>query len=109
MVDAVHVWNLLMRLRMACAPDQEAAPGEEDADEEAKLQGGSGRSSNDINVGGAAVPAQPQKSKRGLFLDVFVILPVMQVRAWVVQEWSQLSIPQFAFFVLFQMFHLFVR
>jgi cyclic nucleotide gated channel len=104
MVDTVHVWNLLMRLRMACAPDQE----EEGADEEAKLQGGSGRSNE--NVGGAAVPAaQVPKSKRGLFLDVFVILPVMQVRAWVVQEWSQLSIPQFAFFVLFQMFHLFVR
>ncbi|XP_047078631.1 cyclic nucleotide-gated ion channel 4-like [Lolium rigidum] len=66
MVDTVHVWNLLMRLRMACAPDQE----EEDVDEEAKLQ--------------EAVPAaQVPKSKRGLFLDVFVILPVMQVVTWV--------------------------
>jgi hypothetical protein len=76
MVDAVHVWNLLMRLRMACAPpDQEA---EEDADEEeAKLQG-SGRGND--NVGGAALPAKLPKSKRGLFLDLFVILPVLQVR-----------------------------
>ncbi|KAM0838676.1 hypothetical protein ACQ4PT_060837 [Festuca glaucescens] len=81
MVDAVHVWNLLMRLRMACAPDQEEAAEEEDVDEEAKLQGGSGRSNE--NVGGAAVPAQVPKSKRGLFLDVFVILPVMQVVTWV--------------------------
>jgi hypothetical protein len=78
MVDAVHVWNLLMRLRMACAPPDQEAEAEEDADEEAKLQG-SGRSSNH-NVGGAALPAKLPKSKRGLFLDLFVILPVLQVR-----------------------------
>ncbi|CAM0883319.1 unnamed protein product [Alopecurus aequalis] len=78
MVDAVHAWNLLMRLRMACAPDQEEA--EEDADEEARLQGS--HHSND-SVGGAAVPAQPPRPKGGPFLDLFVILPVMQVVVWV--------------------------
>uniref|UniRef100_A0ACD5VUP0 Uncharacterized protein n=1 Tax=Avena sativa TaxID=4498 RepID=A0ACD5VUP0_AVESA len=79
MVDAVHAWNLLMRLRMAFAPDQDEET-EEDADEQegTKLQG-----SND-GVGGAALPAQLPRSKRGgLFLDLFVVLPVMQVVTWV--------------------------
>uniref|UniRef100_A0ACD5WL27 Uncharacterized protein n=1 Tax=Avena sativa TaxID=4498 RepID=A0ACD5WL27_AVESA len=76
MVDAVHAWNLLMRLRMAFGPDQDEET-EEDADEQeaTKLQGSSDA---------AAVPAQLPRSKRGgLFLDLFVVLPVMQVVTWV--------------------------
>uniref|UniRef100_A0ACD5W4K3 Uncharacterized protein n=1 Tax=Avena sativa TaxID=4498 RepID=A0ACD5W4K3_AVESA len=79
MVDAVHAWNLLMRLRMAFGPDQDEET-EEDADgqEATKLQGSSDA------VGGAAAPAQLPRSKRGgLFLDLFVVLPVMQVVTWV--------------------------
>ena len=73
-----------MRLRMACAAlDREVV--EEDADE-AKPQG-SGRCND--SVGGAAVLAQLSRSKRGLFLDLFVVLPVMQVRcAWLERHWS---------------------
>lgn len=77
MVDALHAWNLLLRLRMACAPGEEKE--EDDADEEAQ------------RVGGAAAPARlPRSKKGGLLLDVFVILPVMQVRPCVLS--AQLNV-----------------
>ncbi|XP_044350402.1 uncharacterized protein [Triticum aestivum] len=71
MVDALHAWNLLLRLRMACAPGEEEKE-EADADEEAQRVGG-----------GAAAARLPRSKKGGLLLDVFVILPVMQVVMWV--------------------------
>ncbi|XP_048562374.1 cyclic nucleotide-gated ion channel 4-like [Triticum urartu] len=72
MVDALHAWNLLLRLRTACAPGEEKEEDDADADEEAQ------------RVGGGAAPARlPRSKKGGLLLDVFVILPVMQVVMWV--------------------------
>ncbi|KAL6614369.1 hypothetical protein ACP70R_036639 [Stipagrostis hirtigluma subsp. patula] len=70
-VDAMHAWNLLLRLRDARAPGREAAAG---ADEEAARPGGGG--------GGGGARSKPS-SKKALLLDVFVILPVMQVVIWV--------------------------
>ncbi|XP_039814068.1 cyclic nucleotide-gated ion channel 4-like [Panicum virgatum] len=72
--DAMHAWNLLLRLRDARAP----LAREDDADEEAARQG------RDDARGGAAVPERRARSrnKKGIFLDVFVILPVMQVIVW---------------------------
>uniref|UniRef100_A0A453FPG0 Uncharacterized protein n=1 Tax=Aegilops tauschii subsp. strangulata TaxID=200361 RepID=A0A453FPG0_AEGTS len=72
MVDALHAWNLLLRLRTAWAPAKEEKEEDDDADEEAQ------------RVGGGAAPARlPRSKKGGLLLDVFVILPVMQVVMWV--------------------------
>ncbi|XP_062223210.1 cyclic nucleotide-gated ion channel 4-like [Phragmites australis] len=68
-VDAMHAWNLLLRLRDARAPRREGG-----LDEEAAQQGSGG--------GGAAMPAQARSTK-GILLDSFVILPVMQVVVWV--------------------------
>ncbi|CAD6229594.1 unnamed protein product [Miscanthus lutarioriparius] len=67
-VDAMHASHLLLRLREACSPrredtdEEEAQPGRDDA------RGG--------------VPERG-RSKKGVFLDVLVILPVMQVVVWV--------------------------
>ncbi|TKW17126.1 hypothetical protein SEVIR_5G345300v4 [Setaria viridis] len=70
--DAMHAWNLLLRLRDARAPPL-PPPAREDADEEAARPG---------RDGAAAVPGRA-RSKKGILLDVFVILPVMQVVVWV--------------------------
>ncbi|RLN25522.1 cyclic nucleotide-gated ion channel 4-like isoform X2 [Panicum miliaceum] len=73
--DAMHAWNLMLRLRDARAP-----PAREDADEEAARPG-----RDDDARGGGAVPerrAARSRNKKGIFLDVFVILPVMQVIVW---------------------------
>jgi len=65
-VDAMHASNLLLRLREACSPrredtdEEEAQPGRDDAR-------------------GGGVPERG-RSKKGVFLYVLVILPVMQVR-----------------------------
>jgi hypothetical protein len=64
-VDAMHASNLLLRLRGACSPRRE------DTDEEEAQPGRDG-----------GVPEPGTRSKEGVFLDVLVILPVMQVRRW---------------------------
>ncbi|PAN28134.1 hypothetical protein PAHAL_5G133300 [Panicum hallii] len=71
--DAMHAWNLMLRLRDARAP-----PARGDADEEAARPG------RDDALGGGAVPERRARSrnKKGIILDVFVILPVMQVIVW---------------------------
>ncbi|AQK99954.1 Cyclic nucleotide-gated ion channel 4 [Zea mays] len=65
-VDAMHASNLLLRLRGACSPRRE------DTDEEEAQPGRDG-----------GVPGRGTRSKEGVFLDVLVILPVMQVVVWV--------------------------
>ncbi|XP_040375751.1 cyclic nucleotide-gated ion channel 4-like [Oryza brachyantha] len=72
MVDVMHAWNLLLRLRTAVRPEDDGA-GEEEAQ----------RRADDGN--GGAAPAQVARpvSKKGLVLDLFVILPLMQVIMWV--------------------------
>ncbi|CAO2194902.1 unnamed protein product [Urochloa humidicola] len=72
--DAMHAWNLILRLRDARAP-----PPREEADEEAAQPAGR----NVGGVGGAVPKRARSKSNKGIFLDVFVILPVMQVVIWV--------------------------
>ncbi|KAG2601216.1 hypothetical protein PVAP13_5KG573600 [Panicum virgatum] len=75
--DAMHAWNLLLRLRDARAPPARA---DADEDEEAARPG-----RDDDARGGGAVPerrARFTRNKRGILLDVFVILPVMQVMVW---------------------------
>ncbi|KAF0917161.1 hypothetical protein E2562_016957 [Oryza meyeriana var. granulata] len=71
MVDAMHAWNLLLRLRAAVRQEEDGCD-----EEEATERGGSN---------GGATPALVARpvSKRGLILDLFVILPVMQVTIWV--------------------------
>ncbi|GJM92930.1 hypothetical protein PR202_ga09438 [Eleusine coracana subsp. coracana] len=78
-VDAAHAWNLVLRLRDACA----AAPMRREDEEEAPAR-------QPTDCGGAAVsaaramrPSSSNSNKRSLLLDVFVILPVMQVVVWV--------------------------
>lgn len=75
-VDAMHASNLLLRLREACSPPRR----EGDTDEE-EAQPQPGR--DDARCGGAGAGAGlpgRARSKKGVFLDVLVILPVMQVR-----------------------------
>ncbi|EEE55499.1 hypothetical protein OsJ_03689 [Oryza sativa Japonica Group] len=74
-VDAMHAWNLLMRLRAAVRPPEE----DDGADEEVAAERGAGGN------GGGPAPAQVARpvSRKGLMLDMFVILPVMQVIVWV--------------------------
>jgi hypothetical protein len=67
-VDAMHAANLLLQLREACS-----SPRREDTDEEGAQPG------RDDARGAGGVP-QRGRSKKGVFLDVLVILPVMQVR-----------------------------
>ncbi|XP_010904922.3 cyclic nucleotide-gated ion channel 4 [Elaeis guineensis] len=68
MVDAMHVWNIWLQLKMTSAAVRRS-DGEED--------GGARKGQQ-----GAAVLAY-FKPKKGFFLDLFVILPVMQVVMWV--------------------------
>ncbi|CAL4947107.1 unnamed protein product [Urochloa decumbens] len=70
--DAMHAWNLILRLRDARAP-----PPPRDHEDEEAAQPGRG------NVGGAVAERAKSKSNKGIFLDVFVMLPVMQVVVWV--------------------------
>ncbi|CAO2197370.1 unnamed protein product [Urochloa humidicola] len=72
--DAMHAWNLILRLRDARAPPQ---PPPRDEEEAAQQPGRDG-----ARVGGA-VPPERARSRKGILLDVFVILPVMQVVVWV--------------------------
>ncbi|XP_008812641.2 cyclic nucleotide-gated ion channel 4 [Phoenix dactylifera] len=68
MVDTMHVWNIWLQLKMACGAVRRS-DGEED--------GGARKGQH----GAALLPYF--KSKKGFFLDLFVILPVMQVVMWV--------------------------
>ncbi|TVU34873.1 hypothetical protein EJB05_16728, partial [Eragrostis curvula] len=80
-VDVVHAWNLMLRLRdaLALAPPRLESTA---ADEEAAASTPPER--DDSGSGGGAVPARARPStNKSLFLDVFVILPVMQVVVWV--------------------------
>ncbi|KAE8814610.1 cyclic nucleotide-gated ion channel 4 [Hordeum vulgare] len=74
MVDAMHAWNLLTQLRVARAAAAAVARGRRGvADEEqAEADAAAARS----------LPAYA-RSRRGMALDFFVILPVMQVVVWV--------------------------
>ncbi|KAL5222004.1 hypothetical protein ABZP36_026717 [Zizania latifolia] len=65
LVDAMHAWNALLRLRKTARQRQDDGADEEEAQ---RWRGGDGS-------------ARP--SKKGIFLDLFVILPVMQVIMWV--------------------------
>lgn len=67
MVDTMHMWNIWLQLKLARAAVRRS-DGEED--------GGARKGQQ-----GAAVLAY-FKSKKGFFLDLFVILPVMQVRSF---------------------------
>lgn len=73
-VDAAHAWNLVLRVRDASAAAPRRREGD-DADEERPPE-------RDCGGAVAAARARPSSSSRkSLLLDVFVILPVMQVRA----------------------------
>lgn len=72
MVDAMHVWNIWVQLRMARGEPRGAAAG---ADAEMEVGGtAKGRAR-------AAQSTSYVKSKKGLVLDLFVILPVLQVNS----------------------------
>lgn len=73
-VDAMHASNLLLRLREACS-----LPRRVDTDEE-EPQAQPGR--DDARGGGGGGVPERGRSKKGVFLDVLIILPVMQVRRW---------------------------
>ncbi|KAG1347196.1 putative cAMP-dependent protein kinase regulatory subunit [Cocos nucifera] len=63
MVDAMHVWNIWLQLKMASAAVRRSDAEEDDGARKGQQ--------------GAAVLAY-FKSKKGFFLDLFVILPAMQ-------------------------------
>ncbi|KAF2285936.1 hypothetical protein GH714_009060 [Hevea brasiliensis] len=70
MIDALHLWNLWLQLRMAKKPS-------------------SGGGSSDGTRGGprltipSSVALRYLKAKRGFFFDLFVILPLPQIVLWV--------------------------
>jgi cyclic nucleotide gated channel, plant len=71
-VDVAHAWNLVLRVRDAFhapAPRREEPAGDEEA-------AASAARPTDRSSGAA----RERASKKALLLDVFVILPVMQVR-----------------------------
>ncbi|KAJ1263538.1 hypothetical protein BS78_09G193300 [Paspalum vaginatum] len=84
-VDAMHVWNVATQLRIV--RDGKRGAGDEER-QEADGQGegeGEEDEEEEEDAGEAArklVPADA-RSKKGMALDFFVILPVMQVVVWV--------------------------
>ncbi|WVZ99129.1 hypothetical protein U9M48_044476 [Paspalum notatum var. saurae] len=80
-VDAMHVWNVATQLRIARGDGGKR--GDEERQEEADEDG---EGEEEEEEGGEAprklVPADA-RSKKGMALDFFVILPVMQVVVWV--------------------------
>ncbi|KAL9270037.1 Cyclic nucleotide-gated ion channel 4-like protein [Drosera capensis] len=68
MVDALHVWNMWLQLKMARHPHGGGAGG-----------GGSVEKGN-----GRAATIRYLKTKKGFFFDFFVIIPLPQVVTWMV-------------------------
>lgn len=65
MADALHIWNMWLQLKMACA----AAECPQTAVQEKES----------LNVRGRGGAVHYLKSKTGFFLDLFVVLPLPQV------------------------------
>ncbi|XP_047045601.1 cyclic nucleotide-gated ion channel 4-like [Lolium rigidum] len=81
MVDAMHAWNLVTQLRVARGATAAAAAARRRrgiADEE---QAAADQADADADAA-RSVPAYA-RSRKGMALDFFVILPVMQVVVWV--------------------------
>ncbi|KAI0527286.1 hypothetical protein KFK09_002885 [Dendrobium nobile] len=71
MTDSIHVWNTWLQFKTACSHHRrQLSPAEDDgeAGKENRL---------------APPPRDYLKSKKGFLLDLFVILPIMQIVMWV--------------------------
>lgn len=85
-VDAMHVWNVATQLRLRVAragAGAGATPGSKRVasgagDEEQQQQ--QGAEDDDEEAAAEAARKLPEESRKGMLLDFFVILPVMQVR-----------------------------
>lgn len=77
-VDAMHVWNVATQLRTAKAP-----PGKRVAGDEEQPQ--------TVAEAARKLP-EDAASRRGLLLDFFVILPVMQVRCSAGLDYSLVNV-----------------
>uniref|UniRef100_A0ACD5T8U6 Uncharacterized protein n=1 Tax=Avena sativa TaxID=4498 RepID=A0ACD5T8U6_AVESA len=76
MVDAMHAWNLVTQLRVASGAAAAAQRRRGIADEEQAAAD---------QADAESAPSHPayKRSRKGMALDFFVILPVMQVVVWV--------------------------
>ncbi|KAM3405112.1 hypothetical protein ACQJBY_007917 [Aegilops geniculata] len=81
MVDALHAWNFLTQLRVARAAAAAAKRSRREiADEE---QAAADADQGEVDAAAARSLPAYARSRRGMALDFFVILPVMQVVVWV--------------------------
>ncbi|KQK05541.1 hypothetical protein BRADI_2g20660v3 [Brachypodium distachyon] len=86
-VDAMHAWNFLTQLRLARAASAPKSGGtgtgvadEEQADAADQLLDGAAAAGSNNN---RMPPPYARRSRKGMALDFFVLLPVMQVVVWV--------------------------
>ncbi|CAD6333315.1 unnamed protein product [Miscanthus lutarioriparius] len=83
-VDAMHVWNVATQLRIArgagAALDKRVAGG---AGDEEQQQGAEEEEDEAAAAEAARKLPEDATSRKGMLLDFFVILPVMQVVVWV--------------------------
>ncbi|CAM0954740.1 unnamed protein product [Alopecurus aequalis] len=75
MVDAMHAWNVVTQLRVARGATAAARRPRGIADEEQAA-------ADQAEVATRSLPAY-RRSRKGMALDFFVILPIMQVVVWV--------------------------
>ncbi|KAG0496227.1 hypothetical protein HPP92_000918 [Vanilla planifolia] len=74
MTDVIHVWNTCLQLKAACVRHRKHHQMDTASEEDGKVE--NPRSA-------AAPPHSYQRSKKGLILDLFIILPIMQIMMWV--------------------------
>jgi len=91
-VDAMHVWNVATQLRIArgagAALDKRVAGG---AGDEEQQQGAEEEEDEAAAAEAARMLPEDATSRKGMLLDFFVILPVMQVRCSASLDYSFIS------------------
>ncbi|KAG0500704.1 hypothetical protein HPP92_000776 [Vanilla planifolia] len=74
MTDVIHVWNTYLQFKAACCRRRKHHEMDTISEEDSK-----------VGKPQSVVPAPPHdylKSKKGLILDLFIVLPIMQIMMW---------------------------
>ncbi|GJN14862.1 hypothetical protein PR202_gb01729 [Eleusine coracana subsp. coracana] len=90
-VDAMHAWNVATQLRVvapvAAAPPPRSRKRDDDADDDEERQADAAAEEDEEEEQEGVEALRKLRayavSKKGMVLDVFVILPIMQVVVWV--------------------------